>query len=256
MPRLAANLSLMFTEWPFLERFQAAADAGFSAVEAQYPYDEPADAIAAALSRHDLTAVLFNLPADLPGGPGRGLAALPGRIQDFRDSLATALAYATACGVTRLHATAGLTHPDHASEHVFRDNLRFARDAAGAHGIAIVIEPLNRRDMPGYFLSDFGHAARIIEDVPGVKLLFDIYHRQILHGDVIEGLTALLPITGHVQIAAVPPRSEPGSGELDDFKILKTLDRLGYDGFVGCEYRPANGTLAGLGWMKALLDQG
>jgi hydroxypyruvate isomerase len=253
MPRFAANISWLFQEWAFPDRFAAAADAGFSAVECLFPYDHDRDAIAAALARHKLTMALINLPpGDLTRGE-RGLAALPERQADFRAALETALGYAGATGAGRLHVMSGIARGA-AALAAYKDSLALACDTAAPHGITITIEPLNRRDVPGYLLDDYDLAARVIADVarPNLKLQFDIYHRQILHGDVVRGLEALMPITGHVQIASVPDRAEPLSGELDDRLLLNAIDRLGYDGFVGCEYRPANGTLAGLGWMKGL----
>jgi hydroxypyruvate isomerase len=251
MPNFAANLSWMFQEWPFLDRFAAAADAGFSAVEYLFPYDHKPDEIAKRLSAAGQRLVLFNLPpGDLAGGE-RGLVALPERQQDFRGSVETALHYALATGAPRLHLMASNASGDVALA-AYKDGLRFACDAAGRHGIDIMIEPLNRRDAPLYLLNDFGLAEKIIAELnlPNLKLQFDIYHRQIIHGDVMRGLEALLPITGHIQIASVPARQEPASGELDDLRIFKTLERLNYKGFVGCEYKPADGTLAGLGWLK------
>jgi hydroxypyruvate isomerase len=253
MPKFAANISWLFQEWDFLDRFAAAADAGFSAVECLFPYDHEVDAIAAQLARRNLTMALINLPpGDLMKGE-RGLAALPERRTDFRAALDTALRYADATGARRLHAMAGIAKGE-AALAAYKESLALACDIAGPRGIIITIEPLNRRDVPGYLLDDYGLAEQVIADVarPNLKLQFDVYHRQILRGDVIRGLESLIPVTGHVQIASVPERAEPLSGELDDRLVLNTLDRLGYDGFVGCEYKPANGTLAGLGWMEKL----
>lgn len=253
MHTFAANLSWLFQEWDFLDRFAAAADAGFTAVEYLFPYDHAPDVLAARLARHGLTQVLFNAaPGDFAGGE-RGIACLPQRREELRAAIVTALDYARATDTPRLHLMAGIGEGD-AALAAYKDALRFACDAAGREGREIVIEPINRRDIPGYLLGDFNLAAQVIADLklPNLKLQFDIYHRQVIHGDVIRGLEALLPITGHVQIASVPERAEPTSGELDDRHMLHTLARLGYDGFIGCEYRPANGTLAGLGWMKTL----
>jgi len=253
MLKFAANISWLFQEWDFPDRFAAAADAGFSAVECLFPYDHDPDAIATALARHNLTMALINLPpGDLARGE-RGLAALSERQPEFRAALETALRYAGATGTQRLHVMAGIARGAPALA-TYKDSLALACDSAAPHGITITIEPLNRRDVPGYLLDDFGLAAQVIADLarPNLKLQFDIYHRQILHGDVVRGLEALMPITGHVQIASVPDRAEPLSGELDDRLVLNAIDRLGYDGFVGCEYKPANGTLAGLGWMREL----
>ena len=254
MPRFAANLSMMFGEWPFLDRFAAAADAGFDAVEFLFPYDHAPDVIGDTLSRCDLELALFNAPpGDWQAGE-RGLAALGHRRDEFEASLDTALRYVAATGVRRLHVMAGNAAPgDPSAQQSYEDALRLACDRVGEAGVTIVIEPINARDMPAYFLNDFQVAAEIIRRLARdeLKLQFDVYHRQILHGDVIRGLEALMPIIGHVQIAAVPERHEPGTGELDDTRIFATLDRLGYSGFVGCEYRPAGATVAGLDWFHA-----
>ena len=188
-------------------------------------------------------------PGDLAGGE-RGLAALADRRRDFRDAVETGLRYALATGAPRLHLMAGNASGD-AALATYKDALRFACEAAARHGLDILIEPLNRRDAPHYLLSDFCLAEKIIAELklPNLKLQFDIYHRQVIHGDVIRGLEALLPSTGHIQVASVPARQEPCSGELDDLRIFETLERLCYTGFVGCEYTPAAGTLAGLGWL-------
>ena len=250
MPSFAANLSWMFQEWPFLDRFAAAADAGFRAVEYLFPYDHKPDEIAKRLAASKQELVLFNLPpGDLAGGE-RGLAALPDRQQDFRASVETGLQYALATGAPRLHVMAGNASGD-AALTTYKDALRFACEAAARHGLDILIEPLNRRDAPHYLLNDFGLAEKIVAELalPNLKLQFDIYHRQIIHGDVVRGLEVLLPITGHIQVASVPARQEPASGELNDLHIFETLERLNYNGFVGCEYTPAAGTLAGLGWL-------
>ena len=254
MPRFAANLTMMFQEHTFMDRFAAAAAAGFDAVEYLFPYDFDMSQIAVSLQENQLTQALFNLPpGDWQAGE-RGLAALPERKTDFRESVATALRYAAATGVGRLHMMIGIARRDDATASAcYRDSLAYLCDLAGQAGLDVLIEPINARDMPGYFLNDFNYAADLIADLgaTNLKLQFDIYHRQILHGDVLTGLKTLMPIIGHVQIAAVPLRNEPGTGELDDFRILSALDDLGYAGFVGCEYRPAAGTVAGLGWMNA-----
>ena len=255
MPRFAANLTMMFTEVPFLDRFAAAAAAGFTAVEFLFPYEFDASIIADRLHQHGLTQALFNLPPGNWAAGERGLAALPGRTADFRASVTTALNYAKTIGVPRLHVMSGLaSRADPAAVQTYRDNLAYLCDMAAPAGLTILIEPINARDMPGYFLNDFNYAADLIAAMalPNLRLQFDIYHRQIIHGDVLTGLRQLMPIIGHVQIAAVPLRHEPGTGELDDARILHALDELGYTGFVGCEYRPAGDTVAGLDWRAAL----
>jgi hydroxypyruvate isomerase len=254
MLNFAANLSWLFQEWSFLDRFAAAADAGFTAVEYLFPYDHAPDDIARQLAAHGLKQVLFNLPpGDFAAGE-RGLAGLCGRQQEFRASVEAALNYARATATPSLHLMAGIASGDLALAS-YRDAIKFACEAAARDGVDIMIEPINGRDIPGYLMNDFGLAERLIRDLdlPNLRLQFDIYHRQILHGDVTRGLEALLPITGHVQVASVPMRAEPTTGELDDRSVFETLARLGYRGFIGCEYRPANGTLAGLRWMKDLV---
>lgn len=252
MPFFAANLSTMFSEHEFLDRFEAAADAGFDAVEFLFPYDFGADDIAERLADAELEQVLFNLPPGDWAGGDRGMAALPERKQEFRQSVTTALSYAETLGTRRLHMMAGIADAaDPVHQQTYREALAFVADAAGEKDITLLIEPLNGRDMPGYYLNSFDQAADLITDLgrPNVKLQFDVYHRQILHGDVLRALEQMMPIIGHVQIASVPGRNEPGTGELDDFRILEALDELGYRGFVGCEYRPKEATLDGLDWL-------
>ena len=254
MPKFAANLSMMFNEWEFLDRFAAAADAGFRAVEFLFPYAWEPDEIAKRLASHGLTPALFNLPPGAWEAGERGLAALPERAADFRNSVATALRYAAATGVERLHVMSGNADSnDPKARSAYEDSLRYAVGEIGAKGIDVVIEPINRRDMPAFFLNNFNYAAELIgrSGLPRLKLQYDIYHRQILHGDVVKSLEALMPIIGHVQIASVPMRHEPGTGELNDDFVFRRLDELGYAGFVGCEYRPAGKTLDGLAWWDA-----
>jgi 2-dehydrotetronate isomerase len=254
MPKFAANLTMMFNEWEFLDRFAAAADAGFRAVEFLFPYAYEPEEIAKRLASHGLTQALFNLPPGAWEAGERGLAALPERAADFRNSVATALRYAAASGVQRLHVMSGNADSnDPKARAAYEDSLRYAVDEIGARGLDVVIEPINRRDMPAFFLNDFGYAAELIGrlGLPRLKLQYDIYHRQILHGDVVKSLEAMMPIIGHVQIASVPARNEPGTGELNDDFVFRRLDDLGYAGFVGCEYRPAGKTLDGLSWWTS-----
>jgi hydroxypyruvate isomerase len=252
MPRFAANLSMMFNELPFLDRFAAAAEAGFTAVEYLFPYEFAPDDIARRLADHRLTQALFNMPPGDWAGGDRGTACIPARAGEFSEGIATALTYAKATGVKRLHMMSGMgDRNDPAQAARYADAIREAAEKVGAEGIDLVIEPINGRDMPGFFLNDFAYAEKLIGSLglPNLKLQFDIYHRQILHGDVTKALAAMFPIIGHVQTASVPMRHEPGTGELDDGFVFATLDRLGYQGFVGCEYRPRAGTTAGLGWF-------
>jgi hydroxypyruvate isomerase len=253
MPKFAANLSMMFNEWDFLDRFDAAAEAGFEAVEYLFPYEFAAEAIAERLRRNRLTQALFNMPPGDWAAGERGLAALPGRFVDVKDGVAKALEYAAATGAKRLHLMAGnAASGAEDARAAYRQSVEYAARALAEGDVALLLEPINSRNMPGYFLNDFGHAAALIRQLalPNVKLQFDIYHRQIMHGDVVKALEAMLPIIGHVQVASVPDRHEPGTGELNDAFVFAALDRLGYDGFVGCEYIPAGKTLDGLQWFR------
>ena len=252
MPKFATNLTMMFAECAFLDRFKMAADAGFEAVEFLFPYEHPPETIANELRQNGLKQALFNLPPGDWAKGERGLAALPERMEEFQKSVQIALNYANRLQVSSLHVMSGLA--DKANKlnlAAYCSALEFVCGAAAPLGINIVIEPINSRDMPGYFLNDFTFATNLIADLalPNLKLQYDIYHRQIIHGDVMVSLEKLMPIIGHVQIASVPKRNEPLSGELDDARIFQHLDALGYQGFVGCEYRPAKGTVAGLGWF-------
>jgi hydroxypyruvate isomerase len=243
----------MFTELPFLDRFAAAADAGFSAVEYLFPYDySPAD-IAARLKKYDLTQALFNLPpGDWEAGE-RGIAALAGRSEELRAGVETGIRYSEATGVQRLHLMAGLAGSrGPVARQTYRDNVAWTAARLAKVNLQVVLEPINSRNMPGYFLNSFDDAAALIGDLdlPNLKLQFDLYHCQIMHGDVTMRLRALMPMIGHVQTASVPSRHEPRSEEMNDDFLFAELDRLGYAGFVGCEYHPRAGTSEGLGWFE------
>ena len=247
----------MFNELPFLERFEAAAQAGFNAVEFLFPYEHDAQAIAARLKLHALQNVLFNLPpGDFAAGE-RGLAALPGREAGFRASVAQTLSYARVLGAPRLHAMAGLL-PDGADRAPYRatyiDNLRYAAAEAARRGITLLIEPINTRDIPGYFLNTQAdaHAIRAEVGAANLKVQMDFYHVQIVEGDIAMKLRRYLPHVGHIQIAGVPERNEPDTGEVNYPYLFRLLDELGYQGWVGCEYRPAGNTIDGLAWMKSV----
>lgn len=254
MPRFAANLSMMFTEWAFLDRFKAAADAGFSAVEFLFPYEHTPQQIGLALAGAELDQALFNLPpGDFARGE-RGIAAIPGREKEFQAGVATALGYARETGVKRLHMMAGLIDAnDAAAQQTYRAAIAHAADALAEHDIDLLLEPINGRDMPGYFLNDFDQAAAYIREAgrPNVRLQFDMYHCERIHGDVSGKLQALFPLVGHVQIARASDRHEPDASGPDYPALFLELDALDYDGFVGCEYRPEAGTLEGLGWFSA-----
>lgn len=253
MPRFAANLTMMFNEWSFLDRFDAAAEAGFTAVEFLFPYEHPAEAIAERLIRNRLTPALFNMPPGDWAKGDKGMASFPERRAEFEEGVATALRYADATGTKTLHMMAGLRPRDNLeAADAYRSALAYAAGRLAEKGLTLVIEPINGRDMPGYFLSDFDQAAGFVRDLgmPNLKLQFDLYHRQIVHGDVTMALRATMPIVGHVQIASVPSRNEPDGEELNYPFCFAELDRLGYLGFVGCEYRPRGKTTDGLGWFK------
>jgi len=250
---------MMFGEVPFLDRFQAAAEAGFEAVEFLFPYEHPAAELRARLADTGLRQVLFNAPpGDWTAGE-RGIASLPGREAEFREGILRALEYAAALECPLLHCMAGLAPPGVAAvtlEARFAANLAWAADQAHAAGVRVVIEPINHRDMPGYVLNTTGQAAAIIEAIgrDRLGLQFDLYHCQITEGDVTSRMAALLPVIAHMQIADVPGRHEPGTGELGWDYIFKRIDAVGYAGWVGCEYRPAADTHAGLAWRTRFSD--
>jgi 2-dehydrotetronate isomerase len=255
VPNLAANLSMMFQEIGFLDRFDAAARAGFKAVEFLFPYDHPPEVIAERLERNGLRLALFNtVPGDWAAGE-RGLAALPGREQEFRDGVDKAIVYAKASKCPLLHAMAGLwpEGSDKAEgERVYIDNLRWVADRVAAAGLTAVIEPINTRDIPGYFLNYTAQAMSVIERVgrPNLKLQLDLYHVQIMEGDLAAKVRALAGAYPHVQIAGNPGRHEPDIGEINYPYLFDLFDEIGYAGWIGCEYRPKGDTLAGLAWAK------
>jgi hydroxypyruvate isomerase len=254
MPRFAANLAYLFTERPFLERFGAAAAAGFTAVELQFPYDQGPSAVKAELTRHGLTMLGINTPPGKTQAGEFGLAALPGREQDFALLFRRALDYVVAVGGRQIHVLAGHVPPEQrpAAERTFIANLAGAAEAAAEKAITLLIEPINPRDRPDYFLTRAEHAAGIIGEVgrPNVRIQFDFYHAQIVGGDLIRRFEKHAPLVGHVQVAAVPSRHEPDEGEVNYPAIFETLDRVGYQGFVAAEYRPRARTEDGLGWAR------
>jgi len=250
MPRFAANLGHLFTERPLIERFGAAAAAGFTAVELQFPYDVAPAAVKAELARYGLTQLGINTPQ----GPEFGLAALPGRERDFDAAFRRALDYVLAIGGRAIHCMTGVVPVEErpAAETVFVRNISRAAAQAAKSDITLLIEPINPRDRPGYFLSRLEHAADIVEkvDAPNVRIQFDFYHVQIVGGDLIKRFEKYLPVIGHTQIAAVPTRGEPDEGEINYPAVFTAIDRLGYPGFIGCEYKPRARTEDGLGWAK------
>ena len=253
MPRLASNLSMMFPEHEFLDRFAAARKCGFEAVEFLFPYDHPAEEIGKRLKGNGLTQALFNLPPGNWDAGEKGFAALPARFEDMKKGFATALPYAQASGVKRVHLMAGIAdRSDSKAVEAFYKSVATAAEFFAPHGLDVVIEPINPRNVPGYFLNDFHFAYDLINElkIANLKLQFDIYHCQIIHGDVTMHLRKMMPVVGHIQIASIPSRNEPDGEELNYPFLFAELDRLGYGGFVGCEYNPRGKTVDGLGWFK------
>ena len=253
--RFCANLNFLFPELPLLDRFEAAAKAGFAGVEMVYPYELSAEAIRERLHGAGLKQVLFNTDSGDRAAGERGMACLPGREAEFRRSVHRALDYAATLDCTRVHLMAGVQPPDLPDETaaaLYTENLAWAAEFAGAAGVKLLIEPINRRDIPGYFLRTQEQAASIIEVVRSdrVGLQFDIYHCQIAQGDVTRRLQAAFPLIAHMQIADVPGRHEPGTGELGWEFLFGRIRELGYEGWIGCEYTPKGDTLAGLSWRK------
>jgi hydroxypyruvate isomerase len=257
MPRFAANLSMLFTEHPFLERFGLAKEAGFEAVEFLFPYDYDIDAIARELERHRLTQVLFNLPAGNFAAGDRGLANDPRRVDEFRAGVHKALQIAGLFGTEKVNCLVGMRLPDvpeEVQEATLIDNLRFAADAAAEAGVRQVTEPLNAFDAPGYFLTTPDAGFAIIEKAahPNLTLEYDIYHAQRMAGNLAATSAARIDQIGHVQIADSPARHEPGTGEINYPFVLKVLDDAGYGGWVSLEYRPKEDTESSLEWLREM----
>jgi 2-dehydrotetronate isomerase len=254
MPQFAANLSMLFNEVPFLDRFAAAHDAGFDAVEFLFPYAHSAEEVAGRLQDNNLTQVLFNAPPGDWDGGERGIAALPDRVSEFRDSIGLALDYARALDCKTLHVMAGLVADGANREAMlscYIDNVRYAADQCIDAGITVALEPLNVYDVPGYLVSRLNQIADVIEQVgrPNVGIQFDFYHVQIMQGDLARHFEQYFDLTAHVQIAGVPERHEPNTGEVNFAYLFQLMDRLGYNGHVGCEYRPRGNTVDGLSWL-------
>ena len=252
MPRFAANLSMMFNEVPFLDRFEAAAKAGFKGAEFLFPYDFPEKEVAARLKGSGLTQTLFNVyPGDFTGKGERGLAGIPGREAEFEKAIAQALRYADALGCPRLHTMAGLLHHG-ANRPTYVANLKKAAKLAAKQGVDLLIEPINTRDIPGFLVNRTADAMAIIGLVgePNVKLQFDLYHRQIMEGDLVAAIKEFAPIAPHMQIAQPPDRGEPDSGEINYAHLFKLIDEAGFKGWIGCEYKPRGDTVKGLAWVE------
>jgi hydroxypyruvate isomerase len=260
MPRFAANLTMMYPEHAFLDRFAAAASDGFKAVEFLFPYEYPAGEIRARLDAHGLELALFNAPPGDWAGGERGIASLPGREAEFRASIAEALEYARVLGNRRLHVMAGLIAPgeDRARHHaVYLANLAHAAKEAAGLGITVVIEPINTRDIPGFFLNrqDEAHAVCAQVDARNLQVQMDLYHCQVVEGDLAMKIRRYIRGVGHMQIAGVPERHEPSLGEINYPYLFELIDSLGYAGWIGCEYRPRGGTSQGLEWVRPWLNR-
>ncbi|MGB9859583.1 MAG: hydroxypyruvate isomerase [Moorellaceae bacterium] len=256
MPRFAANLTMLFTEVPFLERFKAAREAGFKSVEFLFPYEYEMSQIRNLVEKNGLQVVLFNLPAGNWAAGDRGIACDPGRQEEFRAGVQQALAWARELGVPRLNCLAGKAVSSSSQEQQWRilvDNLRYAAELLGAHGINLMIEPINRYDMPGFILNTSRQALELIAQInlPNVYLQYDIYHAQREEGDLTNTLREHLQKIGHIQIADNPWRHQPGTGEINYPFILKELDKLEYKGYVSLEYLPQPDTLTSLQWITA-----
>ena len=254
MPKFAANLTMLWNELPFLDRFEAAGSAGFAGVEYLFPYDFDKAELAARLDRYQLTQVLHNLPAGNWAGGERGIAILPERILEFREGVAKAIDYAGTLGCRQINCLAGIAPKEAAPERLretFVANVAYAADALKAAGIKLLIEPVNTRDIPGFFLNRTKDALAIIDEIgsDNIFVQYDIYHMQIMEGDLTRTIEANLARIAHVQLADNPGRGEPGTGEINYPFLFGKLDSLGYQGWIGCEYKPATTTGDGLGWF-------
>ncbi len=258
MPRFAANLTMLFNEVDFLDRFAAAAGAGFRAVEYLFPYGYDKDELAEKLAEHGLSQVLHNLPAGDWAAGDRGLACLPGRVGEFQDGVGRAIDYARALGCPRVNCLAGIAPADADRDELrrtFVDNLRFAARELEQAGIVLLIEPINTRDIPGFYLNRSDQALTLIAEVgsANLKLQYDVYHMQIMEGDLAPTIERHLATIGHMQIADTPGRHEPGTGEINYGFLFDFIDASGYGGWIGCEYKPRTTTSDGLGWLAPYL---
>ena len=258
MPKLAANLSMMFNEVDFMDRFGAAAGEGFKGVEYLFPYDYDKDELRSALDRHGLVQVLHNLPAGDWDSGERGIACLPDRVGEFQDGVGRAIEYATTLGCGQVNCLAGvapLEVPSEALHEVFVSNLAFAAGELEQAGITLLIEAINTRDIPGFFLQTTSQALAIVDDVgsENLKLQYDIYHMQIMEGDLTPTIEANLSMIQHMQLADNPGRNEPGTGEINYPFLFDAIDKMGYEGWIGCEYKPRTTTTEGLQWADPYL---
>lgn len=258
MPKFAANLSMLYSHVDFLDRFEAAAKDGFKGIEYMFPYAYPKEQLAEKLAKNGLTQVLHNLPAGDFANGERGLACLPDRVSEFQDSVGKAIEYATALGCKQVNCMAGIAPKGVDADKVratFVSNLKFAADKLKAAGVKLLIEPINNRDMPGFYLNYTVQAAEVLKDVASDNLFiqYDIYHAQRMEGELANTIKQYLPQIAHMQLADNPNRNEPGTGEINYDFLFKFIDGLGYQGWIGAEYRPAKGTSEGLGWVKPWL---
>jgi len=254
MPKFAANLTMLYNEHEFLDRFAAAAQDGFTGVEYLFPYPYPKEQLAEKLATHKLVQVLHNLPAGDWAKGERGIACLSARVGEFQDGVGKAIDYAKALGCHQVNCLAGIAPDGVSTELIHRtlvDNLRFGAAELSKAGIGLLIEPINRFDIPGFYLDRVGAAQRIIEDVdsPNLFIQYDLYHQQRSEGELIGNFKRHQALIRHIQLADNPGRNEPGTGEINYPFVFAELDRAGYDGWIGCEYKPKAGTSAGLGWL-------
>jgi hydroxypyruvate isomerase len=256
MPKLAANVSMLFPQLEFLERFAAAARAGFRFVEYQFPYAWPADEVARRARAAGVEVVLHNLPAGDMAMGERGIACLPGRAQEFREGVERAIEYAKAVSCPRLNCLAGLAPQDTAHFAQLVENVRYGARRLGEVGVQLLIEPINTRTVPGFFLTGSRQAIDVLNAAGegNAFLQYDIFHMQVMEGDLAHSIERLLPRIGHMQLADVPGRHEPGSGEINFEFLLAHIDALGYTGCMGCEYNPRGDTVEGLKWARAYLS--
>jgi 2-dehydrotetronate isomerase len=257
MPKFAANLSMMFNEVPFLDRFAAAAEAGFKGVEFLFPYDYEPEVVAARLRECGLKNVLFNMPPGNWGAGERGIASIPGREAEFQSGVDKALSYAQVMGTPRLHAMAGIPSASAdpaACKSTLTENLKYAAGKLAGHNILLLLEAINTRDIPGFFVNTQAQSHDICAAVnaPNLKMQMDCYHMQVTEGDIATKLKRYATECGHIQIAGAPERHEPDTGEVRYEYLYRLLDEIGYDGWLGCEYRPAGKTVDGLGWFRRL----
>ena len=260
MPKFCANLSLLFGDAGFPDRFDRAAGAGFRAVEFQFPYDHDKDELSERARRAGVEVVLFNLPAGDWDKGERGIACIPSRVSEFRNGVGRAIEYAKALGCTRVNCLSGIAPARVTAEtlrETFVSNLRFAAGELEREGITLLIEPVNTRTVSGFYLRNSGQALALMDEArsANLKLQYDVFHMQIMEGDLVATIEANIARIGHIQIADVPDRHEPGTGEINYPFLFDRIDRIGYQGWIGCEYAPAGRTEDGLGWLRPYLAQ-